>query len=84
MSPYKILISAQARKSLRQIDSVWRKRIEKIIESHLAINPLEGAKILRYDKTGVFSYRVGDYRILYGLEENTLMIDRIFHRKEGY
>lgn len=84
MSNYKIVLSNQARKSLRQIDSVWRKRIEEVIELHLAVNPLEGAKILKYDKTGVFSYRVGDYRILYGLEENTLMIDRIFHRKEGY
>lgn len=52
-------------------------------------NPFLFAKKLSNSDFGMYRFRVGDYRILFDVEENTgkvtiLMVLRIKHRKEAY
>ncbi len=70
-------------KDLKGIDYHQRKRIQDQIDSDLAHNPTAGER-LSGEYKGLFKYRVGDYRIIYTLIKNDILILRIGHRKEVY
>lgn len=63
-----------------------RREIEKIlerIESDLAENPGKDKQLSgKYE--GLYSYRVGDYRVIYALLAEVILVLRIAHRKEVY
>jgi len=84
MARYSIVLKASVRKDLRGIPKKDVQRILARIES-LADEPRpRGAEML----TGDDKYRVrqGDYRILYRIEDDRLMVCvvRIGHRREVY
>jgi len=81
---YKIQILKSADKTLR---NVARKERVKIVEqiSQLAENPRPfGCKKLR--GTEFYRIRIGDYRVIYKIEDDVLLIlvIRIGHRKDIY
>jgi len=47
-------------------------------------NPLKFAKPLRDKSLGDFRFRVGDYRIIFDVEINSIIILKIGHRKSIY
>jgi len=55
-----------------------KKQIRKIIE-----NP-EIGKPLRYDLHGEYSLYIKPFRLIYAVEDNTLILLRFRHRKEVY
>ena len=62
-----------------------RKRIRKAIEERLCTNPIEYGKPLQYSLKGCRRLRVGDYRVIYRIEDpQTVLIVKIGHRKEVY
>lgn len=62
-----------------------RKDIKKAIEQKLAVHPFEFGKPLRYSLKGARRLRVGDFRVVYRIENpNTVLIIKIGHRKEVY
>jgi mRNA-degrading endonuclease RelE of RelBE toxin-antitoxin system len=53
----------------------------------LAANPREVGKQLRGTLRGIWTFRVGEYRLLYrivGSMDQDLVIDSVLHRPEGY
>ncbi len=46
-------------------------------------NPFAGKK-LTGDLTGEFSFRIGDYRIIYTIEKDEIFAEAIGHRKDIY
>ncbi len=60
-------------------------RIVKTIES-FADNPSGGfdIKTLRGKHGGFLRLRIGDYRVIFGIEENTLSVYEVKHRQEAY
>lgn len=69
-------------KDLRSIDSQQsRKILEKIrlLENDLAGNV---KKLVDFDKA--YRLRVGDYRVLFDVQSNHIVIYRIKHRREAY
>ncbi len=82
---YKISIVRSALKSLRKIENRTQRRIEKKIDT-LTSNPIpEDSKKLK-GKRDLYRIRVGDYRIVYTIENKKLivLIIKIGHRKEIY
>ena len=85
MALYSIEWKASAKKELRKLD---RKEIPKILEAieRLASNPhpQNHKKLLGSEHN--FRIRVGNYRIVYFVEENKLLIEiiRVRHRKDAY
>jgi mRNA interferase RelE/StbE len=78
----KIQISLRAQKQLRKIPKTNRDRIIKAAES-LMHNPDVGKRLT--GKLGQYrSLRVGDYRVIYETESDTIKIDAIGHRKHVY
>lgn len=85
MASYQIEIKPSASKELEKLPRQIIPRIVAVIKE-LAENPYpQGVrKLTGFDRT--YRIRVGDYRILYNIYENRLMIEiiRIRHRKDAY
>ncbi|MFA4842364.1 MAG: type II toxin-antitoxin system RelE/ParE family toxin [Candidatus Omnitrophota bacterium] len=58
--------------------------ILRAIEERLAIEPLAYGEPLRQSLKGYRKLRVGDYRILYRIENQDIIILKIGHRNEVY
>ncbi len=81
---YRLEIRNQARKQILQIPPPHFLRIQKSIEG-LAQNPRPAGSIQLKGETG-YRVRVGDYRILYEIDDMTerVIIYRVKHRREIY
>ena len=81
---YSLKIKASARKFLLKTDKRNRIRLIQAIDN-LLIQPYKGSQ-LKGDLTGLRRIRVGQYRIIYEIQKDELIIlvVRIGHRKEIY
>ncbi len=83
---YTVEVFSSAAKSLAKIDKKTRLRIVGAIEL-LAVDPRPpGVKSLRGGEQGRWRARVGDYRIVYAIEDDRLivLVLRVAHRREVY
>ena len=83
---YRIIFKKSAIKELQRLPTFAVKNIGKAID-RLAETPRpEGSKKLVDSKEDMWRIRVGDYRILYVIEDKIQIIDirRIGHRKDIY
>ena len=83
---YSIELSASAAKAVAKLDKPNRLRIVGAIEL-LSVDPRPpGAKMLRGGDQGRWRVRVGDYRIVYAIEDNRIvvLVLRVAHRREVY
>ncbi len=71
-------------KDLLKISSPDKSRIRKAIEQKLMTLPHEFGEPLRFTLKGLWKLRVGDYRVIYKIENQTVLILRIGHRREIY
>jgi len=82
---YEIIIKPSAEKSFARLEKFQKIKIIKAIEN-LAVNPRpQGFKKLK-SFAELYRIRVGDYRIIYSIDNNVLIITvvKIGHRKEIY
>ena len=77
----KVFYKASVQKDLNRLDKSAARRLLNRIERDLAANPDRGTP-LSGEFTGLFRYRAGDYRVIYGKIPDGLLIVRIGHRKE--
>jgi mRNA interferase RelE/StbE len=83
---YRILISKSAEKDLKRLTSSVFKRIVPKIDK-LADNPKpSGCKKLKGSNQNLWRIRIGDYRVIYSIEEEIKVIDirRVRHRRDVY
>ncbi|MEI6093602.1 MAG: type II toxin-antitoxin system RelE/ParE family toxin [bacterium] len=59
-------------------------KIKKAIEEKLVNDPVRFGKPLQYSLKGSRRLRVGDYRVIYVIEKDVVLIVKIGHRKEVY
>ena len=66
----------KALKDAKKLDKTARKRIVNYLEERVLVdgNPYKVGKPLKGNKSGLWRYRVGDYRILCQIEENRLVV----------
>jgi mRNA interferase RelE/StbE len=84
MADYKIEIKRSAQKEIKKLpDTVLRRVVEKITSLGQDPRP-DGCKKLSGEEK--YRVRVGDYRILYGIEDDVLLIYvvKVAHRKDIY
>lgn len=74
------------REDIARLDLAVRQRIRKSIETKLVIDPLRFGKPLRHSLHHLRSLRVGDYRVLYHLDQDAQMVSivSIGHRRDKY
>ena len=63
-----------------------RKEIKKAIEKKLTVDPVNYGKPLQYSLKGHRRLRVGDYRVIYRIEneKKIVLVTAISHRKNVY
>ncbi|MBU2632725.1 type II toxin-antitoxin system RelE/ParE family toxin [Patescibacteria group bacterium] len=81
--PYKLLYTATAAKDIKKLDVIAKKRIGKKIKEY-SINPLSTSKRLAHSSIGTYRWRIGNYRIIFDIDNKNIVILRIGHRREIY
>jgi len=61
-----------------------RQRIKTAIEERLLKEPFLAGMPLRHSLKGHRKMRAGDYRIIYRIEQNNIIVLKIGHRKDIY
>lgn len=79
----RILYKSSVRRDLKQIDSKNVERIFRELRTTLQSNPSAGEALLGEFK-GLFKLRVGDYRVIYALVGEDVLVLRIRHRSKVY
>ncbi len=79
----KILIAKSAIKDLKKINDPFRAKInEKILELKKFPDVSNVKKLVRFEPA--YRLRVGEYRVLFDVDNDLIKIGRILHRKESY
>lgn len=83
--PYTVLIAPSARRDLKRIRGMIRRRIAAAIDELAAeARPPGAGKLAGADD--LYRVRVGDYRIVYQIQDERLivLVVRVGHRKDIY
>ncbi|MDD5090498.1 MAG: type II toxin-antitoxin system RelE/ParE family toxin [Candidatus Wallbacteria bacterium] len=72
------------KKDLPGIPANIKERIRKAIEERLLPDPGKYGEPLRRGLHGYRKLRVGDYRVIYKIRDENILILKIGHRKEVY
>ena len=71
-------------KDLPRISTEMRSRIKSAIENRLQLAPQIYGLPLRKTLKGYWKLRVGDYRVVFKVEQETILVYCISHRKDVY
>ena len=81
---YQVVYHHLVADDIRHIPVNMRRRIQEAIENRLVEEPLLGGKPLGQSLKGFRKLRVGDYRVIYQIRKETIIVFKIGHRKEVY
>ena len=80
---YKIEFKKSVGRDLRKINKTQARDILRKIESELSETP-ESFPALTGKFAGLRKFRVGDYRVVFSILGDTVLILRVSHRKDAY
>jgi mRNA interferase RelE/StbE len=80
---YKLFYKNSVAKDLKRLSKDEIKRILNGIEEKIIADPFLG-KPLKGDFRGCYRYRFGDYRVIYSVVNQEILILRIGNRKDIY
>ena len=85
MAPYRVLLKPSIEKDLRPLPSSTAQRVLREIET-LRSEPLPRQSVKLTGAEHLFRIRVGDYRIIYGVdhEAKVVTVHYVRHRKDAY
>jgi len=83
---WKVEFTKASSKQVSSFDTQIQIKIRDAIRDKLSIDPEHHLKPLSGDKSGLYKFRVGDYRLLCVKDGNRLIITviKIAHRREVY
>ncbi len=79
----KYLFTESARKDLSKLDSAAVEKIQSTLKRYLA-DPLKHAKKLIHFSLGTYRFRIGEYRVIFDIEGQDIIILRVGHRQSIY
>lgn len=83
-----IEITEAAQKDIKKLDRKVQKDIVRFLHERVepAADPRQVGKMLKGDLGDLWSYRLGDYRIICDIQDNvvTVLVLRVRHRKSVY
>lgn len=86
---YKLLITEKAKNDFFALQKDLQKRIADKLRFFISSkDPMQYAKKLKDSRFGTYRFRIGDYRVLFDLDNkgniHILLILRVKHRNEVY
>jgi len=80
---YRIVLTRKALKDLENIDKETQNRIATKLKEY-AQEPLKYARKLINPDIGTYRFRIGDYRVIFDVDGETIVILRVGHRQNIY
>lgn len=80
---YRLVYTQKAVRDIDGLDAGVKKRIGTTL-LRFKDNPLQYAERLTDPELGGYRFRIGDYRVIFDIEGNDIVVLRASHRKEIY
>ena len=80
---YQLVYTHHAIRDLDELDASVKQRIGKTLLRYEQ-DPLKHAEPLKQSELGSYRFRIGDYRVVFDLERDQIIILRVGHRREIY
>lgn len=80
---FKVVITDRALKDIDNLTQDVKKRIASKLKEY-SNDPLNYSRKLTDPKIGTYRFRIGDYRVIFDIEDETIIVPRIGHRKDIY
>ena len=71
---WKVVYKRSVQKDLKKIPKKIKSLIKKTIEEKLKVNPVRFGTPLKQNLKGLKKLRVGNYRIIYSIEKETVIV----------
>ena len=80
---YTLFYTQRAERDIARLDSKTKERIGKTLLRYQE-EPLQYAEKLSDPILGGYRFRIGDYRVIFDIEGNEIVVLRVGHRREIY
>lgn len=80
---FQILFTQRAIKDLTNVDSDTKSRLASKLKEY-ATEPIKYARKLSDPKIGTYRFRIGDYRVIFDIDKEIIVVLRVGHRKDIY
>lgn len=80
---YRLVYTERAAKDIQRLNLPIRERVRKALLRY-ENDPLRYAEGLRQSTLGSYRFRIGDYRVVFDLEGEEIVILMVGHRREIY
>ena len=80
---YKLVYTQRAAKDISKLQKAIKERIGRALKKY-AENPFAYAKKMSDSTLGTYRFRIGEYRAIFDIEEDEIIILRLGHRSEIY
>ena len=80
---YRLVYTQKAVRDIDRLDAGVKNRIGATL-LRFKDNPLQYAERLTDPELGGYRFRIGDYRVIFDIEGNDIVVLRVGHRKEIY
>jgi mRNA interferase RelE/StbE len=80
---YRLAYTGRAIKDIRRLEQKVKERIGKTLLRY-AEEPFKYAEKLTDSRLGEYRFRIGDYRVIFDLEGDEIVVLRVGHRRDIY
>jgi len=80
---YRLVYTRRAERDIKKLESDTKDRIGKALLRY-SEEPLKYAEKLSGPILGEYRFRIGDYRVIFDIEGNEIVVLRVGHRREIY
>lgn len=80
---YRLIYTRRAERDIKSLASPIRERIGKALLRYCK-DPFKHAERLTDSILGSYRFRIGDYRVVFDIEEDEIVVLRVGHRREIY
>ena len=80
---YNLVYTKRAVRDIKKLDSTIKKRVGTVLLKYKE-NPLDFAEALKNSDLGTYRFRIGDYRVIFDIARNDVVVLRVGHRREIY
>jgi mRNA interferase RelE/StbE len=80
---YRLVYTRRAEKDIKKLDPSVKRVIGKSLLK-LQDNPAQYSEKLTDPRIGTYRFRIGDYRVIFDIEDKDVVILRVGHRRDIY
>jgi len=80
---YQLIYTQRAKRDIRRLSANIKQRVKIALEKYRN-NPMFYAQKLTNPEFGTYRFRIGDYRVIFDLVEEQLIVLRVGHRSDIY